>query len=184
LLLVLGPDGLAAASAPVSAAVEAAGSAWARVPVQIGAAMAALGALLALIAGVGRTTLAMARENDLPRWLSAVHPRFQVPYRAELCVGATVCLLVLVTDLRQVIGFSSFGVLVYYLIANLAAYTQGGDARRYPRWLQVVGVAGCALLALTLPWSSVLVGAAVLLIGMALRFGRRLAQSRPGASGR
>ena len=44
----------------------------------------ALGALLALIAGIGRTALAMARDGELPRWLAAVHPRFQVPHRAEL----------------------------------------------------------------------------------------------------
>src|SRR5215217_6917929 len=84
LLLVLGPAGIAATAAPVVAAVEA--GTWSElVPVvRIGAAAASLGALLALIAGVSRTVLAMAREDDLPRWLSAVHPRFRVPHRAEL----------------------------------------------------------------------------------------------------
>jgi len=44
-----------------------------------------------------------------------------VPHRAELAVGAVVAVLVLVGDLRGAIGFSSFGVLVYYLLAQLSA---------------------------------------------------------------
>src|SRR5690606_27995689 len=123
-LLVLGPQRLAAASAPLAAAVHAGGWDWAGPVVRVGAAAASLGSLLALIAGVGRTSLAMARNADLPRWLAAVHPRFRVPHRAEVVVAVAVCALVLTVDLRGAIGFSSFGVLIYYLIANVSAYTQ------------------------------------------------------------
>jgi APA family basic amino acid/polyamine antiporter len=137
--------------------------------VTVAAATASLGALLALIAGVGRTTLAMARERDLPHWLAAVHPRFAVPHRAELAVGAIVCVLVLVADLRAVIGFSSFGVLVYYAVANLAAATQTGGDRRWPKTLNIVGLVCCLLLAATLPLSSVLVGLGVFAVGLAGR---------------
>ena len=56
----------------------------------VGGAAAALGALLALIAGVGRTSLAMARQGDLPRWLAAVHPRYRVPHRAEIALAVIV----------------------------------------------------------------------------------------------
>jgi APA family basic amino acid/polyamine antiporter len=54
------PAALAASSRPLATAVRAAGSAWTLPIVRIGAAVASLGALLALIAGIGRTTLAMA----------------------------------------------------------------------------------------------------------------------------
>ncbi len=81
----------------------------------------------------------MAREDDLPRFLAAVHPRWRVPHRAELAVGAIVIVTVAFVDLRGAIGFSSFGVLIYYFIANAAACRQSGDARRYPRALQVLG---------------------------------------------
>ena len=69
---------------------QAAGAAWALPVVRVGAAVASLGALLALIAGIGRTSLAMARNGDLPRKLAAVEPRHRVPARAELAVGAVV----------------------------------------------------------------------------------------------
>ncbi|HEU4422604.1 MAG TPA: APC family permease [Pilimelia sp.] len=168
-LLVLGPDRLAAATAPLAEAVRADGWDWAVPLVRAGAAAAALGALLALVAGVGRTTLAMAREGDLPGWLAGVHPRFRVPHHAEVALAVVVAALVLVVDLRAAIGFSSFGVLVYYLIANVAAFTQPADQRRFPRWLQVLGAVGCAVLVATLPLAAVLGGVAVFAGGVAYR---------------
>jgi APA family basic amino acid/polyamine antiporter len=172
LLAVLGPDDLARSPAPLAAAVQAGSSDWAEPVVRVGAALAALGALLALVAGVGRTGLAMAREHDLPHWLAAVHPRFGVPHRVELVVGIAVCALVLFTDLRGAIGFSSFGVLLYYLVANLSALTQPAADRRFPRWLQVLGAVGCLVLVVTLPGIAVLVGAAVFVVGIAGRWVR------------
>jgi APA family basic amino acid/polyamine antiporter len=165
-LLAAGPDALAASTAPVATAVKLAGAAWAEPVVRVGAAVASLGALLALIAGIGRTSLAMARHGDLPRWLAAVHPRHRVPGHAELAVAAVVSVLVLTTDLRGAIGFSSFGVLTYYAIANAAAYTQPSERRRWPRALNVVGLVACAALVVTLPLSAVVAGVAVLGVGL------------------
>jgi basic amino acid/polyamine antiporter, APA family len=105
ILLAAGPNALAASTTPVATAARLAGEAWAVPLVRVGAAVASLGALLALIAGIGRTSLAMARNGDLPGWLAAVHPRFRVPGHAELAVAFAVCVLVLTTDLRGAIGF-------------------------------------------------------------------------------
>ena len=180
ILIALGPAGVAGSRAPLAAAVNAQGWVWAGVLVRLGAAAAALGALLALIAGVSRTTLAMARHDDLPRWLSAVHDRHHVPHHADIAIAGLVCVLVLTTDLRGAIGFSSFGVLLYYLIANAAAYTQTGQRRRFPRVLQVLGVAGCAILVLTLPLTAVIAGTVIFAVGMIYRAIRlRVEQSRP-----
>jgi APA family basic amino acid/polyamine antiporter len=90
-----------------------------------------------------------------------------------------VCVLILLTDLRGAIGFSSFGVLLYYLIANLAAYTQSPEQRRFPRILQLIGVAGCGTLVLTLPLSAVLGGTLVFAVGIGYRAIRvRIGRSR------
>lgn len=168
-LAVLGPAGVAAAAAPLAAAVEATGSDAASLVVRVAAVAASLGALLALVAGVGRTALAMARHGDLPRWLAAVHPRFHVPHRAEVTVAVAVCVLVLTVDLRGAIGFSAFGVLLYYLVANLAAFTQTEEHRRYPRALQVVGALGCLTLAATVPLAALVGGTVVVVVGVLLR---------------
>ena len=175
ILAVLGPGQVAASDEPLAAAVRAGSWDWAIPVVQVGGALAALGALLALLAGIGRTSLAMAREGDLPRWLAAVHPRYRVPHHAEIALAVVLTALVLTVDLRGAIGFSSFGVLLYYLTANLAAYTQDQEHRRFTRPLQVLGAAGCAVLVLTLPASSIAAGVVVFTIGIGYRaIGHRL----------
>ncbi|MCE3555312.1 APC family permease [Pseudonocardia sp. RS11V-5] len=168
LLLVLGPSRLAASSAPL-AEVLPSGAAWIAA---VGGALASLGALLGLVAGVGRTVLAMAREADLPAPLAAVDARRSVPQRAEITVAVVVAALVCTVDLRGAIGFSSFGVLLYYFVANLSAVGQPRPERRYPRAFPVVGMVGCAVLAATLPWQSVAVGVAVVVVGVGYRWWR------------
>jgi APA family basic amino acid/polyamine antiporter len=111
----------------------------------------------------------MARNADLPRPLASIDPRFHVPRRAELAVAAAVTVLVLTVDLRGAIGFSSFGVLTYYAIANASAWTQPGEWRRWPRALNAIGLAGCLVLVATLPLGSVVAGLAVLAAGLGWR---------------
>ena len=167
LLGALGSDGLAQSTAPLRDA--AAAWPWTGPVVTVAAALASLGALLALIAGIGRTSLAMAREGDLPPWLSAVHPRFHVPHRAEVVLAVIVVALVLTVDLRGAIGFSSFGVLLYYFVANVSAFSQKREARMLPRALFVIGGAACLLLVATLPLVAILGGLIVLAAGIAYR---------------
>lgn len=172
-LTVLGPGGLAGTTAPLTDTVRAAGVPELAPVVRVGAAVAALGSLLALILGISRTTLAMARDHHLPHALAAVHPRFHVPHRAELAVGAVVVALVAFADLRGAIGFSSFGVLAYYAIANASAWTLTSGEGRPPRAVPVIGLAGCLVLAFSLPLSSVVTGAIVLAAGVIAYFVRR-----------
>lgn len=164
-LVAVGPEVLAQADAPLVAAVEAGDLDWASPVVRIGAATATLGVLLSLLAGVSRTTFAMAANGHLPRWLDAVHPSRRVPHHAELLIGAAVAVLSLTLDLRGAIGFSSFAVLVYYAIANASAFTLSGDQRRWPRWLTVLGFSGCLILAFSLPWESLVAGAVLVALG-------------------
>ncbi|MFJ6532035.1 APC family permease [Microbacterium sp. NPDC091662] len=167
-LLVLGADVIGSTAPLVDLVIAADASAWAPV-IRVAAAAASLGALLALLTGIGRTTLAMARERDVPRFLAKIDVRHRVPQRAEIAIALIVIAIVLVADLRDAIGFSSFGVLLYYLIANAAAFRQTGSARRYPRALQVLGALGCLVLVNTLPVFASLIGMAVVLLGVGYR---------------
>ncbi|MFD4031187.1 APC family permease [Streptomyces sp. NPDC058637] len=177
-LTVLGPGGLAGAAAPLSEAVRAVGADWLVPVVRVGAAVAALGSLLALILGVSRTTLAMARDRHLPHQLAAVHPKFKVPHRAELVVGAVVAVLAATADVRGAIGFSSFGVLAYYAVANASAWTLGPDEGRPARIIPAIGLAGCLGLAFALPAASVIWGTVVLVVGAAAYGARRMVAAR------
>ncbi len=175
-LSVLGAGGLGRAAAPLAEAVREAGVPGLVPVVRAGAAVAALGSLLALILGVSRTTLAMARDRHLPGALAAVHPRFQVPHRAELAVGAVVAVLAATVDVRGAIGFSSFGVLAYYAVANASAWTL--SSAPMARVVPAVGLLGCVVLAFALPGMSVVVGAGVLAVGAVAYGVRRLVAGR------
>jgi APA family basic amino acid/polyamine antiporter len=166
-LMALGPARLAGVTAPLADAVRTAGVPGLVPVVRVGAAISALGSLLALILGVSRTTLAMTRDRHLPHALAAVHPRYGVPHHAQLAVGVVVVVLAATVDVRGAIGFSSFAVLVYYAIANASAWTLTAAERRPPRVVPVLGLGGCLLLAFTLPVSSVIAGAGVLALGAA-----------------
>ncbi|MEV6811491.1 APC family permease [Micromonospora sp. NPDC051296] len=166
---VLGPARLAGSAAPLADVVTAAGLPGLAWVVRAGATVAVTGVLLSLVAGVGRTTLAMARRHDLPAALAAVHPVHRVPHRAELAVAAVVILVVALGDVRSAIGFSSVTVLVYYAITNAAALTLGREpSRKLPvQALAVAGLVGCLVLAVNLPLSNVLAGFGVLALGAA-----------------
>lgn len=178
LLAGLGAQVLADSRAPLSDLVAAGPWNWATPVARVGAAAASLGALLALIAGIGRTSLAMARNGDLPRGLSAVHPKYLVPHRAEITLALCVCVIVAVADLRGAIAFSSFGVLLYYFVANVAAATQTGADRRYPRAFPVIGAIACVALVATLPPWGIVVGVIVVLAGLVARGARDAVSKR------
>lgn len=141
------------------------------------AAIASLGSLLGILAGLSRTGLAMAREGDLPGPLSRISPRTHAPVVAEAFVVAAAMAAVLLLDPFQLVGFSACSVLVYYAIAHLSALRQRGRDRWLPKAVQYTGAAGCFLLAFTLPWPGVVAAAVWLALGLAAR-GIRLALAR------
>ena len=171
LLAILGPE-LRTATAPLADAVRAAGATWLEPVVRVGAAVAALGSLLSLILGISRTGLAMARDGHLPAALTAVHPRFGVPHRAELAVGLAVAAVAAAADVRAAIGFSSFAVLVYYAVANASAWTLSPSPVQ--RVIPAVGLIGCLVLVVTLPHGAAIAGLAVVVLGAAIWVLQRL----------
>lgn len=132
-------------------------------------AIAALGSLLVLLAGMGRTAATMAIDQELPAWL-ALRNRFDAPWLAELSIGLIGAMLVLSANFEFLIGLSSFAVLTYYAIANLAAYKQPASESSRPKWLNLLGLASCLSLALAVPFYSLMVGFTVLAGLVALRW--------------
>ncbi|MET0976143.1 MAG: APC family permease [Leifsonia sp.] len=173
-LAVLGVDDLAASASPVAELAAAAfgGSAW-PVVVAFVAAVACLGSLVGILAGLSRTSLAMARERDLPGPLGRVSERTRAPVVAEAAIGVLAILGVLLLDPRQLVGFSACAVLCYYGIAHLAALRQPHAERWLHPAVQWAGAVGCAVLAFTLPWQAVVATALVLGAGLVFRAATR-----------
>jgi len=157
LLVRLGSHALAASSSPLADAVGA----GAEPIIRITAAVACLGSLLSVLAGLSRTSLAMARDGELPGRLARISERSATPVIAELAVAIVGVGAVLLLDPARLVGVSACAVLGYYGVAHLAAM---GRARRLGMRVPVLaclGLLGCAALALSTPWQAI-VGVAVL----------------------
>ncbi|WP_144018901.1 APC family permease [Demequina sp. NBRC 110056] len=135
------------ADAPLEGLAEAVGMApWV---MTAAAALSVGGAMLAVMAGAGRTAMAMAREGDLPRGL-ARQGATGAPWRAEAAIA--LCAVALVwsrgTDLILV---SVAAILTYYAVANVAAIRQrlaGTTATlAVPVAVSAFGLIGCVVLA-------------------------------------
>ncbi|WP_224760481.1 APC family permease [Salinibacterium sp. ZJ450] len=164
-LVGLGEQRLAASASPLTELVS---GGWDPV-VRVLAALACLGSLMGILAGLSRTSLAMARNRDLPGALAHVSPRTNAPIVAEVTVALLAVAGILFLDPTRLVSFSSCAVLIYYAIAHLSAFRQTDVERWLPRIVQVVGVLGCVLLAFTLPWQAILGAAAMLALGFAAR---------------
>lgn len=115
------------------------------------AVLAVAGAMLGVMAGAGRTAMAMARHRDLPGGL-AHRGASGAPWRAELVVAA--CAIALVwTPGVSLLLVSVASILIYYTIANVAAFVQRRAGRvgpmRVPVWIPVAGVVGSVVLGAT-----------------------------------
>jgi len=169
---MLDQETLAQSTAPIFDAVQVP---WMELVVQVVAALACLGALLGLMAGLGRTCLAMARDSRHFTFFAHVSERYSTPARAEILFCVLAIILVFSVDVTRAVGFSSTGVLLYYAIANLAAFTQDREHRMYPKALQVLGVVLCVAIGFTVSLPGLLLGAgaAVVIAGVALVSNRR-----------
>jgi APA family basic amino acid/polyamine antiporter len=152
LLWVLGPETLAGSLAPVADLAPDAARAFV-----VGVAvLASLGSVMTVLAGLSRVTLAMARDNAVPKTLSWVWPRTGSPVRAEALVAGVAVLLVFWLDPLVLVGASAGSVLLYYGIAHWSALSQPRSERLLWRFIPWCGLVGCVVVVATLPPVSVL----------------------------
>jgi basic amino acid/polyamine antiporter, APA family len=164
LLVGLGADRLASASLPLVALVDSGQADAVGVLVRVGAAVAAGSALLAVLVGVSRTALAMARRRELPAVLAVVGSR-GTPWRADIAGGVVAIVLVLFAGPIAAITLSACSVLVYYAVINLAALRLPSAQRRWPMWSSWLGLLLCVGLAVLLPLPQVVTTATALAVG-------------------
>ena len=135
------------------------------------AATACLGSLLSLLAGISRTAEAMAKDKEIPRFIGLRSKRFDSPWVADLLILGIATALLVSGDITWTIGISSFAVLVYYAIANLAAFRQLPSKQPAGRLLALLGAALCLAVGFFVPVESLLVATVTLAVAMGLRAG-------------
>jgi APA family basic amino acid/polyamine antiporter len=142
---LLNPVGLAGSNSPLTAAMGVTGNSLAVQIVSVGGLVATASVLLTSILGVSRMAFSMARRKDLPSVLARLHSRFFTPYYAILVTGVLMAVLVLFVDLTRVVAISTFALLFYYSITNVAAFKMKANHKRH-RVMPLLGLATCLML--------------------------------------
>lgn len=167
-LSVLGPSGVSHSSSPLEATMKAVGSGVGIVIVAGGALLTTFNEGLSDLLGVSRVAFAMARQSDIPRGFSVLGKE-KNPWRSVVLVGAVAMSVAAFAPFDVAVAVSSFGTLLYYIVANLSALRLKAEQRMFPRAVSVAGLVGCAALAFALAPLDVAVGLTILLAGLALR---------------
>jgi APA family basic amino acid/polyamine antiporter len=132
------------------------------------AVFASLGSILALLAGVSRTAATMGEDHELPRVFEQRN-RFGSPWLAEVIIAVGASSLVAIGSLAEVIGFSSFSVLIYYAIAHVSALGQPRSERVIPRLFAWIGAFLCIWLAISVPGPAAEISVAIIAVALLIR---------------
>lgn len=163
---IAGTPALAQSGSPLAGAIRVTGSPESVLLISLGAMIATASVLLTTIMGISRIVFAMARNNDLPQFLSRISPRFSTPHYAIWITGVFMTAAVLIADLALVVAVSTFAMLIFYFIANIAALRLPGEYRHYPSVVPFTGAVTCAGLVAFLSINSWIIGIVGLAIGI------------------
>jgi APA family basic amino acid/polyamine antiporter len=198
-LRVLGPDGLAASTAPAADTMRMLLGPAGATLVAVGIAVSTLGFLDLVILVTPRVLQAMAGDGVFFPGLAALHPRYRTPAPAIVAQSAWAIVLTLTGSFAQLVDYVAFGDWIFFGLTVAGLYRlrarEPGPARRaragfrvpgYP-WTPAIFV-GAALFvvagAVLANPRNAAVGAALLLLGIPVylwwtRQGRRAARRQP-----
>ena len=161
---LVGSNSLSQSASPLADAIGVTGNSTAVFVVSLGAIIATASVLLMTILGVSRMTFAMARNGQLPTFLSQIHPKFQTPHYAVLITGILSSVLVF-GGFSRIVAVSTFALLFHHALVNLSATRLKAENRRYPVFVSVLGFLLCLILLFFLSSEAWIIGIAGLLIG-------------------
>ena len=106
--------------------------------------------LLALVPGISRILVAMARDSYLPSFMKKIHPSFNSAYVSEIITAGIIIIGILYLDVINAVKLSSFFILIYYSLTNLSVINLKKDERLYPFIYAYYGLISCVLLSIGL----------------------------------
>jgi APA family basic amino acid/polyamine antiporter len=115
-----------------------------------GSSIAMTSVFLALMPGISRIYVAMARDGILPRALSTIHKKYNSAYISEVLVLITVIIGIYQLNVIDSIKLSSFFILIYYSITNLSIIRLEKEQRIYTVVIAYYGLIVCIIFACSL----------------------------------
>jgi APA family basic amino acid/polyamine antiporter len=107
---------------PVAVGVDAIGIHWGSVLVDAGVVAGLASVMLVMLYGQSRVLYSMSRDGLLPRWASAVHPRFRTPWITSIVVGVFAATFASVLTIGDLASLVNIGTLLAFVIVCLGVW--------------------------------------------------------------
>ena len=95
-------------SAPVALAIDATGVGWGSLLVKIGAVFGLATVMLVMLLGQTRVFYSMSKDGLLPKWASAVHPKFRTPWITTIVFGTFAAIMPAFLQYRRTLGTGEY----------------------------------------------------------------------------
>jgi APA family basic amino acid/polyamine antiporter len=164
--------------APIAYAIDVTGVTWGSKLVKLGAICGLSSAMVVTILGQSRIFFSMSRDGLLPKWASAVHPRFRTPYISTIFVGGCVATVAALTPINVISELVSIGTLLAFVIVCSGVWILRRRGTAVPRafvapWVPftpIMGIAVALLMMFSLGWETWARLIIWLLVGVAFYF--------------
>ena len=165
-------------AAPVALGIDATGVPWGSLLVKIGAVFGLGTVMLVMLLGQSRVFYSMSRDGLLPKWASAIHPRFRTPWISTIAVGVVVAILPAFLPVDRLAELVNIGTLLAFTIVCAGVWILRVRQPDMPRpfktplvpLVPILGIISAVYLMTNLPLITWEVMIAWLLIGLVIYF--------------
>ena len=103
-------------AAPVALAIDATGVGWGSMLVKIGAVFGLATVMLVMLLGQSRVFYSMSRDGLLPKWASAIHPKFRTPWITTIVFGCFAAIMPAFLPINKLAELVNIGTLLAFTI--------------------------------------------------------------------
>ena len=107
---------------PVALGIDVTGVAWGSLLVKIGAVFGLGTVMLVMLLGQSRVFFSMSRDGLLPKWASAIHPKFRTPWISNIVVGSIVAFLPALLPIDKLSALVNMGTLLAFAIVSAGVW--------------------------------------------------------------
>ncbi len=171
---------------PVAVGIDVTGVSWGSLLVKVGAVFGLATVMLVMLLGQSRVFFSMSRDGLLPKWASAIHPKFRTPWISNILVGSIVAFLPAVLPIDRLSELVNMGTLLAFSIVSAGVWILRRRHPDLPRpfktplvpLVPILGIISALYLMVSLPLITWIVVVVWLIIGLVIYFNYSVRHSR------
>jgi APA family basic amino acid/polyamine antiporter len=109
-------------SAPVALAIDATGVGWGAMLVKVGAVFGLATVMLVMLLGQSRVFYSMSKDGLLPKWASAIHPKFRTPWITTIVFGSFAAIMPAFLPISRLSELVNIGTLLAFTIVSAGVW--------------------------------------------------------------